>query len=207
MSPMRLPWFLRTRPDVLELLREQVRLTESSLRSFADWSAGGSAAAAAAVRELEHEGDDARRALVAALREVLSAPLDQEDLYTVSDRLDQVQNAAKNIVRQAEGAGWEPDAHAARMATGALDAVSHLVRSFEALPDRLGEASHDADAAIRATRGLEKAYRDAVSDLAGSTLPAGRVFLTGEIYRRYDALGAAIVGVCHRVWFSVLKEG
>jgi uncharacterized protein len=206
MSAVRLPWFLRSRPDVLELLRVQVRSTETSLRAFADWSAGGDGVAAAAVRAEEHEGDDARRALVDALREVLSAPLDQEDLYTVSDRLDLVQNSTKNIVRQAQAADWEPDEHAARMAGCALDAIEHLVRALDALPDDLAAAGRHADAAVKATRGLEKAHREAVAELSTAAGPAGPIIFTAEIYRRYDALGAAIVGVSHRVWFSVLKE-
>jgi hypothetical protein len=206
MTSMRRPWFLRSEPDVFELLRVQVRLTEASLRAFAAWSEGGDGVAAAAVRVHEHEGDDARRALVDALREVLSAPLDQEDIYTVSDRLDLVQNSTKDVVRQAQAADWVPDEHAARMAGCALDAVEHLVRAFDALPERQTEASEHADAAIKATRGLEKAYRQAIAALARSTEPAGRVVLTAEIYRRYDGLGDAIIGVCHRVWFSVLKE-
>jgi uncharacterized protein Yka (UPF0111/DUF47 family) len=206
MSRMRLPWFLRTQPDVLGLLRTQVRLTEESLQAFAQWSSGGDGESASAVRHRERDGDDARRALVEALRDVLSAPLDQEDLYTVSDRLDLVQNTAKNVVRQAEAAGWEPDGHAARMAGCALDAIEHLVRAFDALPERRTEAGEHADAAIKATRGLQKAYRQAIAALAASTDPAGRVVLTAEIYRRYDGLGDAVLGVCHRVWFSVLKE-
>ena len=206
MTPMRLPWFLRSQPDVLGLLREQVRLTEASLEAFAAWSVGGAPEDARAVREREHDGDDARKALVEALREALSAPLDQEDLYTVSDRLDMVQNISKNIVRQAEVAAWEPDGHAARMAGCALDAVAHLVRAFEALPDRLTDASRHADAATKATRGLEKEHREAVAELCRSAQPAGRLLLTAEMYRRYESLGVAIIGVCHRVWFSVLKE-
>lgn len=206
MTSVRRPWFLRSEPDVFELLRTQARLTERSLHAFADWSAGGDGSDATGVRDLEHEGDDARRALVEALREVLSAPLDQEDIYTISDRLDLVQNTTKNVVRQAQSADWEPDEHAARMAGWALEGMEHVVRALDALPDRQTVASEHADAAIRATRGLEKGYRDAVAALAGSDAAAGRVFLTGEIYRRYESLGTAILGVCHRVWFSVLKE-
>jgi len=207
MSGVQRPWFLRSEPDVFELLRVQVRLTEASLRAFATWSEGGDGVAATAVRVHEHEGDDARRALVGALREVLSAPLDQEDIYTVSDRLDLVQNSVKNVVRQAQAADWEPDEHAARMAGCALDAIEHLVRAFDALPERQTEAGEHADAAIKSTRRLQKAYRQAIAALAVSTEPAGRVVLTAEIYRRYDGLGDAVIGVCHRVWFSVLKEG
>lgn len=206
MRGMRRPWFLRSEPDVLELLRLQVRLTESSLRAFAAWSTDGGEEAAAAVRANEHEGDTARRELVEALRDVLSAPLDQEDLYTVSDRLDLVQNTAKNVVRQAQAAGWSPDEHSARMAGCALAAIGHLVAAFDALPDDTPEASKHADFAIKATRGLEKEYRAAIAALAESSEPAGRIVLAAEIYRRYDTLGNAVIGVCHRVWFSVLKE-
>jgi uncharacterized protein Yka (UPF0111/DUF47 family) len=206
MTGVRLPWFLRSGPDIFGLLRTQVRLTEASLVALAHWSTGGDGKAGTAVRDHEHEGDEARKALVTALQEVLSSPLDQEDLYTISDRLDLVQNSAKNVVRQAQAAGWQPDEYAARMAGCALDAIRHLVQAFDALPDDQTGASGNADAAIKATRGLEKAHRDAFTALAESTEPAGRVLLTAEIYRRYDALGAAIIGVSHRVWFSVLKE-
>ncbi len=206
MKGMRRPWFLQSEPDVLELLRVQVRLTESSLRAFAEWSADGREEAAAAVRANEHEGDTARRALVKALREVLSAPLDQEDLYTVSDRLDLVQNVAKNVVRQAQAARWPPDGHSARMAASALTAIGHLASAFDALPKDTAAASNHADFAIKATRGMEKEYRGAIAALAESSEPAGRIVLAAEIYRGYDSLGNAIVGVCHRVWFSVLKE-
>jgi hypothetical protein len=77
------------------------------------------------------------------------------------------------------------------MAGCALDAVEHLVEAFDALPGRRTAASEHADAAIKAVRGLEKAYRQAIADLAVSTDPPGRVVLTAEIYRRYDGLGDA----------------
>lgn len=207
MTPVRLPFFLRSVPDVLGLLRDQVRITHESLQAFLEWSTTGAPEAGRRVRDLEHDGDDARRALVEALREVFSAPLDQEDLYTVSERLDAVQNSAKNVVRQAEEAGWVPDDAAARMAACALDAVDQLVGAFAALPDDHVEAGRRADAAIKAARGLEKVHRGAVAELAASGRDRGSVFLTGEIYRRYDALGDAVIHVGHRVWFSVLKEG
>jgi hypothetical protein len=207
MTAMRRPWFLSSSdPDVLELLRDQVRLTDSSLRALAEWSASGGDAEAMAVRAAEHEGDAARRALTEALREALSAPLDQEDIYTVSDRLDTVQNIAKNVVRQAQLAGWTPDEHADRMAACARAAVGHLVEAFDALPGRETEAGEQADAAIKSARGLEKAYRGAIAALAASSEPAGRVALAADLYRRYDSLGDAILAVCHRVWYSVMKE-
>jgi uncharacterized protein Yka (UPF0111/DUF47 family) len=206
MTGMHRPWFFSHTPDVVGLLREQVRSTDAILRRFAEWSSNGSEATAAAVRAEEHDGDVLRRALVTALQEVLSVPLDQEDLYVIADRLDSVQNIAKDAVRQAQVAAWMPDEHAARMAACASDGLGHLVAAFDALPDDLDAAGADADTAVKSVRGLEKEYRKALSELSRSAEPAGRIVLTADLYRRYDALGDAVLGVCHRVWFSVLKE-
>ena len=89
----RLPWFLAGEPDVLGLLDEQAQVTVAGMRAFASWSSGGDHDAQE-VRDCEHRADDARRALAEALRTVLVCPLEPEDVYTMSERLDVVVNGA-----------------------------------------------------------------------------------------------------------------
>jgi hypothetical protein len=59
-------WFLPETPDVLALLRVQLKVTIIGLDAFATW-AGGDAAAAEAVRDAEHAADAAKRELLEAL--------------------------------------------------------------------------------------------------------------------------------------------
>jgi hypothetical protein len=201
-------WFLPRRPDVLGVLRTQAAATASAAEAFRRWSATGAEADALAVRDAEHAGDDARRALVGVLREVLSSPVDQEDLYTISERLDRIENLAKNVVRLAEAVGWRPDGHAARMAAEAASGVRHLVSGLGVIATDHDAAARAADEATKAARRLEKAHRQALHELAGrADLTAAEVVVTADLYGRYAALAEAVVGVAHRLWYTVLKEG
>jgi uncharacterized protein Yka (UPF0111/DUF47 family) len=86
-------WFLPEVPDVLGMLGHQAELTVAGVGALERWSSGDPAAADD-VRRLEHEGDDAKRALRIALREAFTTPIDAEDLYALSERLDALLNGA-----------------------------------------------------------------------------------------------------------------
>ena len=93
---MKLPWFLPETPDVLGMLRAQADATVEGLQALVAWAAsGGDDAAADDVREAEHTADDRKRELRKALTEAFTTPLDAEDLYTMSERLDAVMNGPR----------------------------------------------------------------------------------------------------------------
>jgi hypothetical protein len=61
-------WFLPETPNVLGLLRAQLAVTIEGIDAFGAW-AGGETAAAELVREAEHRGDVAKRALLGGVRD------------------------------------------------------------------------------------------------------------------------------------------
>jgi uncharacterized protein Yka (UPF0111/DUF47 family) len=201
----RLPWFLAGEPDVLGLLDEQAKVTVEGMRAFASWSSGG-ADEGQKVRDCEHGADAARRALAEALRTVLVSPLEPEDLYTMSERLDVVVNGAKNVVRDAEALGWQPDEAAAAMAALLLEGTEHLAAAIACIKSDADEASQRADAATKTARKVERGYRDAMVVLRNRPEGGALALMTAyEAYGRYLAIGDAIVGVAHRIWYAVLK--
>jgi uncharacterized protein Yka (UPF0111/DUF47 family) len=203
----KLPWFLAGQPDVLGLLDEQAEVTVEGMRAFAAWSAGGSADDAQRVRDCEHRADDARRALSHALRTALVTPLEPEDLYTMSERIDVVINGAKNTVRDAEALGWQPDQAAAAMAALLLEGTEHLAAAIACIKSDADEASQRADAATKTARKVERGYRDAMVVLRNQPEDGALALITAyEAYGRYLAIGDAMVGVAHRIWYAVLKE-
>ena len=129
---MRLHWFLPETPDVLGTLATQADVTVRGLTAFAAW-AGGAADQGPVVRATEHEADGIRRTLQAQLRQAFSTPIDQEDLYSLSELLDDVLNAAKNIVREAEVLAVEPDERAAELAADLLEGMTHIRAAFAQL--------------------------------------------------------------------------
>jgi hypothetical protein len=98
-----------------------------ALRSFnIALSVGGNSSVPAAQPELR-----------LALTNAFITPIDSEDIYVMSERLDAVLNGAKDTVRQAEVMGMEPDEAVAAMATLLADGARQLATAFERLdPDR-----------------------------------------------------------------------
>jgi len=101
-------WFLPETPDVLGMLRGQADLTVAALDALVRW-AGGDADAGAEVHRIENEADEAKQALRIKLREAFTVPIDAEDLYTLSERLESLINGAKDVVREAEVMAAAPD--------------------------------------------------------------------------------------------------
>lgn len=199
------PWFLPETPDVLGMLRAQSAITTDGIEALAAWAAGD-VTQGDVVRALEHKADEQKRILLRALRRAFTTPLDAEDLYTLSERLDEVLNGAKNAVREAEVMATPPDAAVAEMAALLAQGVHHLDDAFTRLVDDGDRATDAADAAIHCQRGIEKVYRQAMSSLLASD-DLREQMSRRELYRRFARIGDAIDEVAERIWYAVVKEG
>ncbi len=198
-------WFLPATPDVLGMLRGQSAITVEGLEALVAW-AGGDEAAGDRVRQCEHRADTARRELAAALSTAFSTPLEPEDLFELSRRLDEVLNSAKNAVREAEVMGIAPNGAIEEMATALLEGTRRIAEAFGTLDaPGSGDATAAADVAIKSQRRLEHIYRAAMSALIEEEdlrEVAGR----RELYRRLSRMSDILVAVAERVWYAVLKE-
>jgi uncharacterized protein Yka (UPF0111/DUF47 family) len=200
-------WFLPETPDLLGLLRDQLALTVRGMDAFAAWAAaGGDAQAAATVYAVEHEADTAKHELRNALRDTFVTPLDPEDLFTLSRGIDWILNHAKDAIGEAEVMRCPPDAATATMAALLAESVHHLEEGVARIAGRRsGDAGEAADAAVKAERRLEKAYRAAMGALA--ELDDLRVVMgRQELYRRCSRMGETAVEVAERLVYAVLKE-
>ena len=201
---MRAHWFLPDTPDVLATLRHQVDITLQGMAAFAAW-ANGDAGKESDVRSAEHAADVVRRELSRQLRSAFSTPIDQEDLYTLSERLDAVLNTAKNVTREAEALDLPPDAELAQLADLALAGAHHLDAALQALATDPDRATAEADAAIAVERQMEKRYRAAMRDIL-RTEDLRLVVERRELYRRMLEVGEREAAVAERVWYAVVKE-
>lgn len=199
-------WFLPEVPDVLGLLNRQATVTLGGMEAFAVWSATGASDAAQGVRDAERTADDVRRELLRALSKALTTPVDQEDLYWLSERLDTVINGAKNIVRESEVLDVSPDEHAAAMGEHALEATRLLAAGFEQLGSKHAHPGELADAAVKEARKIERAYRHALAAMPADADPKTLITMR-ELYRGYDRIAEAVVRVATRIWYAVLKLG
>ena len=201
---MRKHWFLPQNPDVLHTLAAQADVTVAGAIAFASW-AGGDPTQEAQVRACEHQADEVRRQLSLQLRQAFSTPVDQEDLFTLSERLDAVLNGLKNVVREADSYALEPDAAIAAMAGEIATGVQHLRTAMNHLDKDGDVATREADAAVSAERRMEKIYRDAMRGLLAVD-DLREVVTRGEFYRRTLDIGQRLTRVADRVWYAVVKE-
>jgi uncharacterized protein Yka (UPF0111/DUF47 family) len=196
-------WFLPDNPDLLAMLREQTAITVEGMHALVNWSSGAGGAADT-VRDCEHRADQAKRTLWRALREAFSPPLDAEDLFSLSADLDEVLNAAKDLVREMEVMSMTPDAPTHEMVVLLDEAVGHLGDAFGELSGD-GDATDAADAAIKSQRRVEHSYRAAMSALLDNP-DLREVIAWREVYRRLSRLGDLVHHVAERVWYAVVKE-
>ncbi len=210
MNRSRQPWwrvgFSGSRPGPLALLVAQGDLTEEGMKHFAKWSGTGSPDESSEVRRCHREGYEARRSLLAALQAALSTPLDQEDIFTLSERLDRVLDEAKDAVRESEVLSWHPDSHARAMGQLLAEGTSALAAALRLLPRQLSEAGHKADDSTVAVRHVEHRYREAMTDLL-QTPDLRTVLAAQDVYRRYVLVAGHVVAVADRLWYSVLRAG
>jgi uncharacterized protein Yka (UPF0111/DUF47 family) len=199
-------WLLPATPDILGLLRHQVALTAQGIEAFSSWAAsGGDPQAAAAVHAYEHEADAAKLELRGALLEAFVTPLDPEDLYTLSRGIDWLLNHAKDAIGESEAMACPPDGATAAMAALLAEAIGHLDEAVCQIAKHGADAAAAADAAVKAERRLEKAYRAAMGALV-EVDELRTVTARQELYRRCSRMGENVVDVAERLIYAVLKE-
>lgn len=201
---MKQRWFLPETPDVLGTLNRQAEVTVSGMTAFLLW-AQGDTTQSRILRDAEHAADTVRRELAQQLRLAFTTPVDAEDLFTLSERLDAVLNVSKNVVRDADMMGIGPSETTALMAQQAHDGVGNLVIAIAALHHEPTQATDAADAATKNGRRMEKLYSQAGRELAAAT-DFHAALLMREHLRGCLHVGERIELVADRIWYSVVKE-
>ena len=198
-------WFLPATPDVLGKLRAQTAITMEGMEALIAWSLG-EPSAADRLRECEHQADDCKRELRAALTVAFTTPLAPEDIFELSTELDRVLNSAKNTIREAEVMEIGPDEAIAKMAAELANGVRDLNEAFEQLAaGARAAATEAADRAAQSQSRVEKVYRQSMSALVAVD-NLREVAAKRELYRRLARASDELREVAERVWYSVLKE-
>jgi uncharacterized protein Yka (UPF0111/DUF47 family) len=205
-------WFLPQTPDVLGILCQQATVTSEGMGALLAW-ANGEPAAANRLRDCEHRADEVKRELRRALTVAFTTPVDAEDLYVMSERLDAVLNGAKDAARESEVMAIPPDEAVAAMAALLAEGVRRLIEAFERLDKGRRRKAKDgvsatdaADAAVKAQRRLERVYREAASALL-NVEDLREVAGKRELYRRFSRISETLIEAADRVWYATVKEG
>ena len=190
---------------MLGLLREQVDITISALDAVVAW-AQGEPAAIDVIHGAEERGEEAKRALFAALRAAFVTPLEPEDVFALSRGIGWILNYARDITTESRVMECPPDEVVADMVRLLAESMRAIDRALEALgtSDDAG-ATDAADAAIAAERLLERRYYDGMGTLLDHHGRAERI-ARRELYRRCARIGELVIDVAERVVYAVVKQ-
>jgi uncharacterized protein Yka (UPF0111/DUF47 family) len=198
-------WFLPETPDVIGILGRQLDVTRDAMDALVQW-ARGDGSKADLIRSLEHRADEHKRALEEALTTAFTTPLEPEDLYTLSRRIDWILNLSKDLVRESEVMDTPPDEALAEMCEALAEAVRLLSEAVVLLGEKDPAAAERANEALKAERRIEKIYREAMGALS-QVDDVREVTARRELYRRIARIGQVVVEVGERVWYALIREG
>ena len=152
-------------PDFFTLLTEQCAQVAHTAALLVEYMETGDQNTGEQIRRDEHEADRVKVHNLHTLNEAFSTPIDREDLYRAIIDLDEVVNYCKTTVSEMEVLGLQPDKHCLEMAMHIKLGSDALVRGYACLAKETAQAAEAADAARKAERRVEKAYRRAIAEL------------------------------------------
>lgn len=152
-------------PDFFGLLSEQAAQVANTTRLLVEFMESGEEAIGQQIRQDEHEADLLKIRNLHLLNEAFATPIDREDIYRAIMDLDEIINYCKSTVSEMNVLELKPDKHSLEMAMHIKLGVDSLVAGFQKLGTSPQTASHDADAARKAERRIEKIYRRALANL------------------------------------------
>ncbi len=187
------------------MLTEQASITLEGMEALEKWIEEGADGRCQTVRDLEHKADKHKLRLESALVATLITPIDREDIYDLSHRLDEVINCAKRTVREMEALEVRPEGTVLHKMAGTLvEGSRSLLISFTNLASDLSEAANQASLARKADSKLEKIYRRAMQELFQSD-DVKDIMRKGEVYRTMIIAGHRIDVVGEKLSHVIVK--
>jgi len=157
------------------------------------------------VRVLEKEADQIGIEIEKQLVESFVTPIDREDIYDLSDRLDDVIDGAKMTVREVEALELhEDDSHVKEIAATLVEGARCLVSAIEALRHNLALATEQATLARRAENRVSKLYRNAMRELFALD-DLKRIQKTKELYNSFLEVGKRIDQAAIKLLHVIVK--
>ncbi|MBP7422447.1 MAG: DUF47 family protein [Sulfuritalea sp.] len=152
-------------PNFFALLTEQCEHVAHTTGLLVEYMESGDPATGDQIRQDEHTADHIKIRNLHTLNEAFSTPIDREDLYRAIIDLDEIVNYCKSTVSEMSVLCLAPDKHCLEMAMHIKLGTDALALGFAHLAKETATAAADADAARKAERKVEKAYRRAIAEL------------------------------------------
>lgn len=194
--------------DFYEMLNKQAAKTLEGVRALEDWvNDDDCVERCQTVRDLENEADALKLDLGKKLTESFITPFDREDIYDLSQLLDEVINGAKGVVREIEAYEVKPSNKApaiTELVAILVEGTQCLVLAFASLRHDQQESYNQAMLARKAENRLTKAYRSAVRQLLVED-DLKLIMRVKEVYRSLLENGERMDRVAEKLLHAIIK--
>jgi uncharacterized protein Yka (UPF0111/DUF47 family) len=179
----------RSAQGIVDLLLEQLSCTERAAEVALALSRGdfGSGEARAELRQLEHEGDEARSRLVSQLAHVLATPIDAEDIFRFSRSVDDVLDNLRDFVREVDLYRPAQLGFARPLAEALLDALRSLKPAVKSLGGSARTVRESALATRKAAHKGRRIYEQQLAELFNDPVRT-ETLKERELLRRLDVV-------------------
>lgn len=163
-------------------------------------------AARSEIARIEHRGDSQRAALVHALGEAITTPIDREDLYRLSRSVDDVLDNLRDFVREADLYAPDSLAPMAEMLEAMTEGLTHLERAVGAVGDAPAQVSAHTIAARKSGNHVRALYQMRLKDLFDQGVVTMDVFKMRELLRRLDVVALRLSEATDSLNDAMLKR-
>ncbi|MGH7903183.1 MAG: DUF47 domain-containing protein [Candidatus Dormibacteraceae bacterium] len=210
MSLRRTLWALLKSNDrrFVELLGDQAGLCVRALELLEEYGrqSGARDEVLAAVKEVEREGDEARRILIDELIHTYATPFDREDLFALSRTVDDILDAANETAVEMSMYRIPPPESLRPMAAVLLDGAHHIQLAVRDLLDHPQVAAEHAIRAKRSENRIDAQYHEAVAALFESGRETSEILKVREIYRHLKNSADRIDQAADQISIIVIKR-
>ena len=190
------------------LLSQQADLTVRALQVLERFGreATGNAELVDELKEIEREGDAARRVLIDELLHTYATPFDREDLFALSRAIDDILDAANETAVELAMYKIGPPEGLNEMTKVLIEGARHISAAVGELLDHPGVAAEHAVRAKRSENRIDGLYHQAVGHLFDSEAEMNLILKSREIYRHLKNSADRIDRAADEISVIVIKR-
>jgi uncharacterized protein len=192
----------------VELLSKQSDLTVRALQVLEKFgrAADGNTELVEQLKDLEREGDAARRVLIDELLHTYATPFDREDLFALSRAIDDILDAANETAVELAMYRIGPPEGLNEIVKVLIEGSRHISAAVGELLDHPWVAAEHAVRAKRSENRIDSLYHQAVGRLFDSDAEMSQILKSREIYRHLKNSADRIDRAADEISVIVIKR-
>jgi predicted phosphate transport protein (TIGR00153 family) len=192
----------------VELLSKQADLTVRALQVLEKFGreVDGNTELVDQLKDIEREGDAARRVLIDELLHTYATPFDREDLFALSRAIDDILDAANETAVELAMYRIGPPEGLNEIVKVLVEGARHVSAAVGELLDHPGVAAEHAVRAKRSENRIDSLYHQAVGRLFDSTAEMSQILKSREIYRHLKNSADRIDRAADEISVIVIKR-